>query len=386
MPSRPIAVTPVPNPAQRRPTRSGLSIPAPGLPVPQYAPRTDSFEVPFTGSPAGGGSKAKTFTILAILALLLIGGGAGAYFWSINRAGKVEITAVPADATILVDNVKVADHAPFTLEKPPGPYTVSVMRPGYTRNDQSVEIRAGQLANLQVVLEAAADTGFELTSDPPGGLVWLDGNAMSGPDGQARTDFRAYRIPPGKHVLEIKGDPKRHPWKEEILVEPGLIKKVKATLLPVGSEGGRAPSAPPAPTPAPGAPASPLAQGGEPHPGAPSAGVRRRPRPARPEAEDESSSSVPVPTPSRPSRSAPAGSDDTGGGDCSITVGTRPWSEIWIDGKNTGRHTPYSESIPCGKHKLTFKRPDLNLQRTENITVRSGEKFKQSFSLEPDSE
>jgi hypothetical protein len=94
-----------------------------------------------------------------------------------------------------------------------------------------------------------------------------------------------------------------------------------------------------------------------------------------------------VPTPSRPSRPSPGISDEAaGGGDCSITVGTRPWSEIWIDGKNTGRHTPYSESISCGKHKLTFKRPDLNLQRTENITVRSGEKFKQSFSLEPDSE
>ena len=67
-------------------------------------------------------------------------------------------------------------------------------------------------------------------------------------------------------------------------------------------------------------------------------------------------------------------------------MGTRPWSEIWIDGKNTGRHTPYSESIACGKHKLTFKRPDLNLLRNESITVRPGEKFKQSFSLEAESE
>src|SRR6185503_13159756 len=233
--------TATPAPGQRRPTRSGLSIPAaPSLPQPMFSQRSESFDVPFTGSPgAAGSSKAKTFTILGILVLLLIGGGAGAYFWSINRAGKVEITAVPADATILVDNVKVADHAPFTLEKPPGPYTVSVTRPGYTRNDQSVEIRAGQLANLQVVLEAAADTGFELTSDPPGGLVWLDGNPMSGADGQARTDFRAYRIPPGKHVLEIKGDPKRQAWREEVVVEPGIIKKVKAILVPVGGESRR---------------------------------------------------------------------------------------------------------------------------------------------------
>jgi serine/threonine protein kinase len=394
MPSRPIN-TATPTPGQRRPTRSGLSIPAaPSLPQPMFSQRSESFDVPFTGSPGAGSSKAKTFTILGILALLLIGGGAGAYFWSINRAGKVEITAVPADATILVDNVKVADHAPFTLEKPPGPYTVSVTRPGYTRNDQSVEIRAGQLANLQVALEAAADTGFELTSDPPGGLVWLDGNPMSGPDGQARTDFRAYRIPPGKHVLEIKGDPKRQPWHEEVVVEPGLIKKVKAILIPIGAESGRPSAAQPV---TPGAPKGPPAinpsiengavlSGAGTAPGAGAA--RRRPRPLKPESDDESSSSASSsPAPARGSRGAVSSSaDDSGGGDCSITVGTRPWSEIWIDGRNTGRHTPYSESISCGKHKLTFKRPDLNLQRNENVTVRPGEKFKQSFSLEAEAE
>jgi hypothetical protein len=265
------------------------------------------------------------------------------------------------------------------LEKPPGPYTVSVVRPGYTRNDQSVEVRAGQTATLSVALEAAADTGFELTSVPPGGLVWLDGNAMSGPDGQARTDFRAYRIPPGKHVLEIKGDPKRQPWREEIQVEPGLIKKINAVLLAIGADAGKTP--PPAPPPPPGPsviPPSGLSRiepgAATPSPPAP----RRRPRAPREETEEE-----PIATTTPRSRTpAPVEETGAGGTDCAITVGTRPWSEVWIDGKNTGRHTPYSESISCGKHKLTFKRPDLSLTRTESITVRSGEKFKQSFSLE----
>ncbi len=369
MPGRPMGMATPSGPAggQRR-TRSQLSIPAaPALPPSLFAPRSESFEVPITAGPSGGGSRAKTFTILGILALLIIAGGAGAYYWSLNRAGKVEITAVPPDATILIDNVKVADGSPFMLEKPPGPYTVSVVRPGYTRNDQSVEVRAGQTATLSVVLEAAADTGFELTSVPPGGLVWLDGNAMSGPDGQARTDFRAYRIPPGKHVLEIKGDPKRQPWREEIQVEPGLIKKINAILLPVAGEATKgAPTTPPPVTVSPGS------ESGTPPP-AP-ATVRRRPRVVREETEDEPA----VPR----TRPAPSEEAASGGGDCAITVGTRPWSEVWIDGKNTGRHTPYSESIGCGKHKLTFKRPDLSLTRTESITVRPGEKFKQSFSLE----
>jgi hypothetical protein len=71
---------------------------------------------------------------------------------------------------------------------------------------------------------------------------------------------------------------------------------------------------------------------------------------------------------------------------CSITIGSRPWSDLWIDGKSTGRTTPYAENIACGKHELAFKRPDLNLVRTEHIALREGEQFKESYSLEPNLE
>ena len=54
------------------------------------------------------------------------GGGAGhrrlsgvGYWWSINRAGKLQLTVVPADATVLVDNVKVGDHSPITSRSRP---------------------------------------------------------------------------------------------------------------------------------------------------------------------------------------------------------------------------------------------------------------------------
>ena len=75
------------------------------------------------------------------------------------------------------------------------------------------------------------------------------------------------------------------------------------------------------------------------------------------------------------------------GGECSITIGSRPWAEVWIDGKNTNKHTPFADyKIACGKHKISFKRQDLQIDKTEGITVQPGEKFKQSFSLVTDSE
>jgi len=354
-------VRPVPSPVGHRTTQTRMPIPAPFS--------TGSFEAP----PVAPDSKSKGKGLaIFFLALLVLGGGSVlAYTWYQNRPGKIEITTNPPESTILVDNVKVAERSPFTIDRAPGSCAVSVVRPGYTRNDQNVLVRAGMTSNLTVTLEPAPDTGFELTSIPPGGLVWLDGNAMTGPDGQARTDFRAYKIPPGKHLLEIKGDPKFQPWSEEIVIEPGTIKRVKAILTVIGGEPARQapPPPPPAPPPAAAAPgAAPLATGPSTNPGAT---IHRRVRP-RERVEGEE----PFGNGAREKEDEPAAAE------CSITVGTRPWSEIWIDGKNTGRHTPYSENISCGKHKLSFRRPDLNLLRNEVVTIKAGEKFKQSYPLE----
>jgi len=382
---------------------SSVSLPSPPAPYPR---RSGVFEAPVSPPAKPKVSRARTLTLLGAGVVVLIVGAAGLYAWSVNRPGRVEITAVPGDTTILVDNIKVSDQSPFVLEKSPGMYTIAAVRPGYARSDQSIEIRAGQVASLSVTLEPAADTGFELTSEPPGGLVWLDGNPLSGPDGQARTDFRAYRIPPGKHLVEIKGDSRRQPWHEEVLVEPGSIKKVKAILIPIGNgDSGRGPPIPPSPSPSPPSAQPPVAQGAgaagtgtnsehsEPAAGSDLAsataqsGARRR-RPTRMDNPGDAETGQGQPR----SRPSVASGDDTAvpagamAGDCSITVGTRPWSEIWIDGRNTGRHTPYSESIPCGRHKLTFKRADLNMIRNENINIRPGDKFKQSFPLEAETE
>ncbi|MES1172207.1 MAG: serine/threonine-protein kinase [Bacteroidota bacterium] len=69
---------------------------------------------------------------------------------------------------------------------------------------------------------------------------------------------------------------------------------------------------------------------------------------------------------------------------CLLKVGSRPWAEVWIDGKNTGGHTPYTQSIACGTHKLTFKRPDLQISKTISMTVEVGETFKESIPLDQD--
>jgi hypothetical protein len=365
--------------------RSGLNMPTPVLPPPSAPPQnTFSFDAPqrggfgagaFAAPPPARGSRAGTYFVLTLVAAGVIG---GTLYWytNVNKPGRLQLVTVPADATVLIDNVKVSDHSPLAIDKPPGSYTLSVTKDGYVRDDQNIAIAAGQPLARSVTLQPSPDTGFELSSDPPGGLVWLDGAPIPGPNnGQARTDFRAYRIPPGHHVLEIKGENRFRPWKEDIEVEPGSIRKIHATLVPSGEGGGHnaghaelKPEATPTPTPPTATPTpTPNRVAG--------LGPKRKKARDLGAAADE------------PKDSPKAGVEAAGGNDCTITIGSRPWAEVWIDGKNTNKHTPFADyKIACGKHKIAFKRADLSIDKTENITVSPGEKFKQSFTLVNDDE
>jgi hypothetical protein len=380
--------------------RSGLNMPTPVLPPPS-APATFSFDAPqrggfgtgaFTSAPPARGSRAGTYLLLMLVAAGVIG---GTLYWytNVNKPGRLQLVTVPADATVLIDNAKVGDHSPLALDKPAGSYTLSVVKDGYVRDDQNITIAAGQPLARNVTLQPSPDTGFELSSEPSGGLVWLDGAPIPGPNGQARTDFRALRIAPGHHVLEIKGENRYRPWKEDIEVEPGSIRKIRATLVPSGEAGGRA------------------SAHNEPSRAEPSRPEPSRAEPSRPEPSN-AQATAPNPTTATPAATRVAGlgpkkkkprvdpgagADDTaaappktdaaGGNDCTITIGSRPWAEVWIDGKNTNKHTPFADyKIACGKHKIAFKRADLSIDKTESITVSPGEKFKQSFTLVNDDE
>jgi len=68
---------------------------------------------------------------------------------------------------------------------------------------------------------------------------------------------------------------------------------------------------------------------------------------------------------------------------CLVRLGTTPWSEIWIDGKNSKAYTPYSRPIACGEHLLTFKRPDLGLANSFKITAVPGDTLVETFALGP---
>ncbi len=375
----------------------------------------------FTQRGSGGG---RVLTALLVIAALGVGGFGGYKYFT--REGKLLLVVNPSDATLAIDGTTPKGAGPFPLA--PGAHTLTVSREGYVRKDQAVDIQAGQVERLEVQLEPSADTGFELTSEPSGALVWLDGGPFTGKDPagpQAKTNFKAYNVMPGRHVLEIKGDPRFEDWKYEFYQEPGKMHPIQAVLQP--RKGGAAPTpakpgaaapstttVPPVaaasrpvepPKPIEGAKAAPLN-------GAPPKGV---PAPARataegpkapveapkPGAAEAASPADPAKTAAKPivrrpvalgprTARAEAGAPESpaveraaaGGGGCVVTIGAKPWAEVSIDGKSTGKITPLVDyEIPCGKHRLTFKNGDLKIEKTETISVRPGEKFKKVFQL-----
>jgi hypothetical protein len=68
--------------------------------------------------------------------------------------------------------------------------------------------------------------------------------------------------------------------------------------------------------------------------------------------------------------------------DCSVTIGSLPWAELWIDGKDVGQPTPVVHlPVTCGHHKVRFKRDNPEIDHVESITVTAGQEFKQNFKL-----
>jgi len=67
-----------------------------------------------------------------------------------------------------------------------------------------------------------------------------------------------------------------------------------------------------------------------------------------------------------------------------ITVNSIPWSEVWIDGKNTTQHTPLVDyQLACGHHEIEFRRTDLHIDQIEPCAVGPGQPFKRRYTLAP---
>ena len=320
--------------------------------------------------------------------------------------GFLHLTVDPADATILIDGTAVNDPPPLVRRLSAGQHELSAGRRGFHAYQRSFHVDADEITRLSAVMEAAAETGFDLTSDPTGLLVWLDGQPymVQGDGGfePGHTPLHAESIAPGAHLIEIDDD-EFEPWKQEFVQKPDERPVFHALLARIPR----------------------VIVGGQPRPPrsrrrvvaevkAPEALEPARPAAPKAAADLQLASQVirRAPTPP-PTAVKPAVKQDPGGADkdlhlpgalparsppavsfplvklapepkrCLITINTRPSAEVAIDGKPTGVSTPLvGREVTCGAHQLTFKNSFAGIDASYPMYVHPGETWSRTINLD----
>jgi hypothetical protein len=54
-----------------------------------------------------------------------------------------------------------------------------------------------------------------------------------------------------------------------------------------------------------------------------------------------------------------------------LTLGSKPWSEVWIDGNRAGTTPLVDYPVTCGTHDVLFLSRETNVQHRESLTVQS---------------
>ena len=212
------------------------------------------------------------------------------------------------------------------------------------------------------------------------------------------------KAPPAETILTVAGGRNRrlHPFAAlaGLLLIVGAAVALRGGARPTG-ETARVPQPP---SPVPGAPASlPTPMPVREKPAStreatavlhePAAPATETPAPGRAAASGEATApGRPLPrgraraaTPLK--AAAPTGTDPaesrTAATLCRLTIGSYPWSDLWIDGSNTGQQTPVvGLPVTCGPHRLELKRRDLKVDQEENVTVNEGREFKREYELQ----
>ena len=309
---------------------------------------------------------------------------AGLFVYLGGRPGELVVTSEPAaQVRLIVDDKKLAvDGTPATIVLDPGAHQLRVERDGYVAHQEALAVAAGSHQKRHIVLELVpSNAGFKLMSEPPGAEVWLDGKLLNGV-----TPLQAQGLAPGKHKIELKSA--AGTWSQEVTLEPGGLAEIRA-VMPGSKPAPPVVAAPPVakkdPVPLDKLPRlvppevskpEPVAAKPEPVAKPKPEPVAARPRPeprpepvAKPKPEPIAKAE-PAPKPVAKAEPMPK----AGGKEGFLRLNSKPWTNISVDGKDTGLHTPQTQlKLAAGSHKITLSNPQFNIKETFTVEIRAGE-------------
>ncbi len=377
---------------------------APELREPTELTRTEGEEKRRLGLLIGGG-----------LALLLALGGGLWFMLRPPAPGTIQLATDPPDPVVLFDEEPVpATSSPFVIANvPPGPHLIEVRKRGYRTWSSQVELAPGQelrLPDVRLVpsedAPGEATTGFTLASTPPGAKVFVDGTERP-----ERTPVSILGLAPGEHTIRLEL-PGRAPWETTVTLAAGQVVAIPAATLGAAQVAVRFTSDPPGaevtlrrgderrrvgrtPTRADvdlsdGTWTVRMERDGyEPWTGPLEVPAGRtaftlaadldRERVARSDRPRHPSMQRPVPPVMRPepTRRDPAPRMEqtmaATGGTGTLRINSRPWSQVYVDGRLIGNTPQMNLQLAAGRHRVTLVNPDFNIRHTVSVNITPGE-------------
>jgi len=366
------------------------------------------------------GGRAALGVVVALLALVVLaGGGVGAWWFFLGgkNPGTIHLTTTPGDPVVLFDEQPVpALSSPFVIRdvEPGVMHLLEVSKPGFRTWSMQVELDPGETMELPPVTlqadtgagAAVAGTGFTLDTEPSGAKVFVDGREL-----EERTPVQVVDLSPGDHTIRVEKGAHFAPWQMQINVREGQVQALPRAVLqqqgimvrfrsePRGGDvvllrGRERREIGSTPT------SAEIELGGDPwrveisrdgyetH--------RQDLSPPRGEEEFEVSVELesravavaPRPTGGTPRvqrqpRERRGGAGVASGGTGTLRVNTRPWSQVFVDGRLIGNTPQMNIPLPAGTHRLTLVNSDFNIRETRTVTIRAGETETQIVTLNP---
>jgi len=287
----------------------------------------------------------------ALAAAALVGLAlAGRALMAPPESGTITLVTQPVDAQLAVDGKQVVGRtSPFTVQglTPGVEHVIEVTRDGYAAQTQRFTIDEGEVRALPTLDLAPlhVDTGFALASDPPGAAIFLDGRKLD-----QVTPARITDLDQGLHLVRLEGAAGQQSWETQIALATGqVIELPTAHLVPAVA------AKPAEPEIIADAAVAPKAK----HSGHRASSHATRSAARRPKPQP-----VQVAQPVAVARVVGAGG--------TLRVNSRPWAQVFVDGRMIGNTPQMGIPLSVGKHNVKLVNKELGMSDKFSIQIESG--------------
>jgi hypothetical protein len=224
------------------PTMNRASVPPPTLPRAPLPPPPKAAPAPFNPpipqpqalfeTPAPQASGGGRGLMIGLIALLLVGAGAGVMFLMPKKGSMVLTVAGPGNkpvdtVEVYVDGAKKCEASPCrVVDLAVGTHLVKVTAAGYQPTaDQAVKISSGDEAVQNISLTRASDgTGIRVTAEGRGIKLSVDGKEV-GPLPQELKE-----LSPGDHLVHLDGGERYESFEKHVTVETDQMQTIEPKL------------------------------------------------------------------------------------------------------------------------------------------------------------